>query len=216
MNNYFIYRLVTAIKRRWGLLLFKLRTPHVALRGKGLISGIRCFNLGRGNTAIIDAGASLTDCNFFFKGNNNLLHIYSGCHFRGVAFHFENDNNYIEIGKDTTIEPSCRLEASEGKKIILGKDCMLSHNIHIRTTDSHSILDSEGHRTNIGADIIIGNHVWIGMQSLILKGTRIQDGCIIGARSMTTASLKTENGDLIVGSPARTIKKNLFWQRDRI
>ncbi len=216
MNNHFIYRLVTAIKRRYGLLMFYLGSPHVALRGKGLISGIKCRNFGSGNTAIIDAGASLTDCNFFFKGNNNSLHIYSGCHFRGITFHFENDCNYIEIGQDTTIEPGCRLEASEGKKIILGKDCMLSININLRTTDSHSILDSEGHRTNLGADIIIGNHVWIGMQSLILKGTRIQDGCIIGARSMTTASLKTERGDLVVGSPGRTIKKKMDWCRDRI
>lgn len=216
MNNHFIYRLVTAIKRRWGLLMFYLSTPHIALRGKGLVSGIKCCNLGRGNIAIIDAGASLTDCSFFFKGNDNLLHIYAGCHFRGVAFHFENDNNSIEIREDTTIEPSCKLEASEGKKIIIGKDCMLSHHIYLSTTDSHSILNSEGRRTNLGADIIIGNHVWIGMHSLILKGTRIPDGCIVGARSMTTASLTAESGDLIVGSPARTIKNNLSWQRDRI
>jgi len=216
MRNLFTHRILTAIKRRLGLLSFHLLNPHVKLQGKGLVSRIKCKNYGKGNTVIIDAGASLKECAFFFKGNNNLLHIYSGCHFKGISFHFENDGSYIEIGEGTTMEPGCLLAAVEGKRIILGKDCMLSNDIQIRTTDSHSIFDSDGQRTNPEADIMIGHHVWIGFQSLILKGTNIPDNCIVGARSMVTSSLNIESQDLVAGSPAKVIKKNMSWKRERV
>lgn len=216
MRNLFTHRILTAIKRRLGLLSFHLFNPHVTLQGKGLVSRVKCKNIGEGNTIIIDAGASLTECVLFFKGNNNLLHIYSGCHLKRISFHFENDCSNIEIGKGTTMEPGCLLAAVEGKKIILGKDCMLSNDVQLRTTDSHAIFDSNGQRTNPEADIIIGNHVWIGFQSLILKGVDIPDNCIVGARSMVTASLKADKNDIIAGSPAGVLKKDHIWKRERI
>ncbi len=209
-------KLITAIRRRFNIFLFKLRCPAVRLQGKGLQSGIKCTNTGSGNIICIEAGGSLTDCKIIFKGSNNRLVIPSCCHLKKIIFHFEDDNNLIDIGSFTTMEEGCLLAAVEGKRIILGKDCMLSNHVNIRTTDSHSIIDRSGKRTNPGADILIGNHVWIGFQSLILKGVDIPDNCIVGARSMVTASLKAEKNDIIAGSPARILKKGHTWKRERI
>ena len=113
------------------------------------------------------------------------------------------------------MEAGCLLAAVEGKRIILGRDCMLSNNVNIRTTDSHSIINGSGKRTNPGADIVIGNHVWIGFESLILKGTIIPNNCIIGARSILTSSLRAEDNDIIVGAPAKVLKKGHAWKRER-
>lgn len=88
----------------------------------------------------------------------------------GVTFWLEeDDNNHIEIGANTTIESKAQLAACEGTKILIGDDCMFSHDIYVRTTDSHSIIDACGQRINEAKSIIIGHHVWVGMQCLILK-----------------------------------------------
>ena len=90
---------------------------------------------------------------------------------------------------------------------------MFSHDIYVRTTDSHSII-KENKRINPAKNIKIGNHVWIGMQSLILKGTNIPDGCIIGARSTVSAS-DMENNSIYVGQPVKLVNKGIDWNRER-
>jgi len=70
--------------------------------------------------------------------------------------------------------------------------------IHHSETKNDEILSN--------GDIIIGNDVWVGYNSTILSGTHIPDGCVIGANS-TVKGYKFEPYDIIVGNPAKTIKK---------
>jgi galactoside O-acetyltransferase len=51
---------------------------------------------------------------------------------------------------------------------------------------------------------IIGNNVWIGVNSIILKGVKIGDGAIIGAGSVVTKDIK-EPG-VYAGNPIHLIK----------
>ena len=111
------------------------------------------------------------------------------------------------------MENENQLAACEGRNIIIGDDCMFSHSICVRTTDSHSIVNEAGKRINKAQDIHIGNHVWIGMQSLILKGTIIPDNCIVGARATVSKSDFKENS-VLTGSPAKTIKTEVNWKRE--
>ena len=54
-------------------------------------------------------------------------------------------------------------------------------------------------------DIVIGNDVWIGFESVILSGVTIGDGAIIGTRSIVTKDVPPYT---IVGSvPAKPIRK---------
>lgn len=214
--NYMFSKITTAIKRRYNNFILRLKNPSLRLLGKGLLYNVKVEGRGR-NTIHIEAGSSLTNCKIvFYKGINNLLHIPPCCHLRDITFYFENDNNLIELGSFCTMEEGCQLKAVEGKRIILGEDCMLSNQISIRTTDHHSILDSHGNRLNPGADVIIGSHVWIGYQCLILKGAVIPDNCVIGARSLVTASLNANHNSLVAGSPAKILKDNINWCRKRI
>lgn len=204
------------IDRKIHTILFSLTGGSIRLEGKGIVKGIKCVNKGANNVAIIDAGASLTNCKFHFKGNNNTLHVSSGTHLNNVTFWFEDDNNRIDIGRMVTSEGSQELAACEGKNITIGDDCMFSYGIHVRTTDSHPILDSNAKRINSASDIYIGKHVWIGADVMLLKGTVIPDGCVIGARSMVTASLDANINSMIVGMPAKVIKENISWKRERV
>ena len=51
----------------------------------------------------------------------------------------------------------------------------------------------------------IGNNVWIGENVVILAGTLIGDGCIIGANSVLKG--KYGKNEIIVGAPAKAVKK---------
>ena len=52
--------------------------------------------------------------------------------------------------------------------------------------------------------IEIGNDVWIAANCTILKGSRIGDGAIIGAKSLVKGDV--ENNSIVAGVPAKIIK----------
>lgn len=54
-------------------------------------------------------------------------------------------------------------------------------------------------------EIYIGNNCFLGCNSIILKGTVLGDGCIVGAGAVVAG--KFENNCVIVGNPARAIRK---------
>lgn len=54
-------------------------------------------------------------------------------------------------------------------------------------------------------EIVIGDDVWIGLDSLICSGAKIPQGCIVGARSVVRGSF--EPYSIIMGNPATCVKK---------
>jgi len=67
------------------------------------------------------------------------------------------------------------------ERIEIGNDVAISENVTIRDSDNHEISYSNSNKTK---PIKIGNHVWIGMNVIILKGVIIGDGVIIAAGSI--------------------------------
>lgn len=54
-------------------------------------------------------------------------------------------------------------------------------------------------------DIIIGNDVWIGYESVIMAGVTIGDGAVIGSRAVVTKDVPAYT--IVGGVPAKPIKK---------
>lgn len=50
-------------------------------------------------------------------------------------------------------------------------------------------------------DIVVGNDVWIGRGAMLLSGTRVGDGAVIGARAVVSGSV--DPYAVVVGNPAR-------------
>lgn len=91
------------------------------------------------------------------------------------------------------------------KEIIIGNDTYISQNVIIRDSDVHKIEGSV-----VSAPIKIGNHCWIGTNSIILKGVNIGDDCVIGAGSVVTHSVPPNS--MVAGNPARVIKSEIKWE----
>jgi acetyltransferase-like isoleucine patch superfamily enzyme len=171
---------------------------------------------GNYNMIKISKDSRLFNTLLYINGNDHKLIINDKCTIKGGSLWFEDNMNQIYIDSKTTIESAHLAVTGVNKIISLGKDCMLSQKIEIRTGDSHSIIDkTTGSRINYEKDVAIGNHVWIGANVIILKGVTIHDNVIIGTGSLVTKSIQ-EADCIIGGTPAKILKRNVNWERNRI
>ena len=79
-------------------------------------------------------------------------------------------------------------------------------------TDFHHIF-LNGECVNDNADVVIGEHVWIGSHSLVLKGTVIPDGVVVAAGSViNNIDRAIQPRTIITGLPYRVLKENIDWE----
>ena len=81
-------------------------------------------------------------------------------------------------------------------------------------TDFHKIYSMnasvENNLVNPEKDIVIGNHVWIGCRSTILKGAVIPDNCVIAA-GVTVVRKYEEQNSIYAGN--KILKTHISWQK---
>ena len=116
-------------------------------------------------------------------------------------------NGCLELGKCFNMTAFSTITC--WNRITIGNNCLVSWGIHVADTDFHYTInaETEEYYSPYGS-IEIGDGVWIGMRSTILKNTSIPDGCIIGANSLVNKRF-VEKNVLIAGNPAQVKKKNI-------
>ncbi len=122
----------------------------------------------------------------------------------------------ITIGDWTYIGDDSKIWS--GESITIGSRVAISYNVNIHDTISHSLLAKErydhmveiltnGHPkklVNVPSNpIVIEDDVWIGFNSIILKGVRIGKGAVIGAGTVITHDVPEYS--IVVGNPQRII-----------
>lgn len=189
---------------------------NVVHHSSALIKTSRIRIKGNNNKIIVGENSRLEDVSIVINGTDHYLRIGSGCTLRGCVFVLEDGNCTILIGDMTSIENHSHIAAVEPHSTVtIGNDCMISSQVDIRTTDSHSIIDQTTRtRINFSRDIVIEDHVWIGMQVLILKGVRVGKDSVLAARSLCTKDIP--EGTIVAGTPAKIIRDNITWTRERI
>ena len=124
---------------------------------------------------------------------------------------FEQNNilfNYPEFGDRLIIGKFCQI--ASGAKFIMGP---ANHRISSVTTYPFSVFgrrwseQTPPHLSQLPfkGDIVVGNDVWIGRESVIMPGVKIGDGSIIGAYAVVTRDVPPYC--VVGGNPARFIKK---------
>lgn len=123
---------------------------------------------------------------------------------------FEKENvlfNYIEFRDKLIIGKFCAI--ASGVKFIMGS---ANHRIDSVTTYPFNVFGgiweevTKPHLSELPhkGDIVVGNDVWIGRESIIMPGVKIGDGAIIGAYSVVTKDV--EPYGVVGGNPAKFIK----------
>ncbi|MDD4777220.1 MAG: acyltransferase [Fermentimonas sp.] len=160
-------------------------------------NGIPYISVARGGRCVIGDNFSM---------NNNLRGNPIGRVQRCILF--ADNGAELIIGKNVGMS-SATLHANQ--KIIIGDYVKIGGGVCIYDTDFHSLYpdirkNSKTDALNSGkAPVIIGDNVFIGAHSTILKGVSIGNNSIIGACSVVTKSIP-EN-EIWAGNPARFIKK---------
>lgn len=168
---------------------------------------------GKNNKVIINSENRLTNCLIHISGDNCTIEIGEHCILNNLELWIEDDGGKIKIGYRTTIEGG-HIAATEGEKISIGNDCMFSGGIQIRNGDSHPIFDLlSKERINYARKVVIGEHVWLGADVKILKGSIIQDNSIVGSGSIVTGIL--DSNSIYAGVPVKKVKDSINWERHR-
>lgn len=178
------------------------------LINKGLVIN----NNGKNNIVKIGKGAILNNVIINFGSDNNLVEIGANTNVTFTAILKIVPNNKLFIGDKTTIG-GCSFICGEGTTIKIGEDCMLAWGLEFRSTDSHAIVDRKTReRLNLGKDIIIEDHVWIGAHSTILKGAYVGKDTVVSIRSVVSKRFE-DVGVVLGGVPAKVIKRDIDWER---
>ena len=165
---------------------------------------------------LLEEGVRLRNCSINVCGNNGVLHIRANTYVENQKFYFEDNGCEISIGERCVFNGGEFAAVEDGCRIIIGDNCLFSRDIHIVTTDSHSILDkSTGERINLGQDVEIGNHVWLAAGVNLLKGSKIPNECVVGRNAVITKKFEKENC-IIAGCPGMCVKENVEWKEERI
>ncbi len=155
------------------------------------------------------------------NGNNNKIVVGSNSRCRNldirVGNHVHAHETQLTIGDDFSSENDCKfILYNSGNKLDIGRDCMFSNSIVVRCGESpHLIFDNvSGDYLDVSEGVRIGDHVWVGEMSYITKRCRIPDESIVAACSVATRNFD-EPHSVIGGNPAKIIRSNVKWVRNR-
>lgn len=140
-------------------------------------------------------------CVLVNKPENNLAGVMHEC-----RFVLQKQKAEIHIGECCGLSGVTIMCA---KKVILGKHVALGANVTIYDNDMHAInpflraIDNDNHTKS--KEVVINDYVWVGANSIILKGVHIGRGAVIGAGSVVTKDVPEMT--IYAGNPAKYIKK---------
>lgn len=94
----------------------------------------------------------------------------------------------VKVGKNTWIGPNCILDGSGNLEI--GDNCSISAGVQIYTHNSMQKTITLGSEKIKKKKTVIGNNVYIGPNSVLTMGLKIEDRAVIGALSYVDKNIK--------------------------
>lgn len=98
------------------------------------------------------------------------------------------DDNYIAIGENTNIQDNSTVHIDNNYPTIIGDNVTVGHNAIIHACT-------------------IGNHVLVGIGSIILNGSVIGDNVIIAAGSVIPPRKIIPPNSMVIGTPGKIVKE---------
>lgn len=111
--------------------------------------------------------------------------------------------NNVSIGNGTVIYAS-----NTDGGVTIGNDTQIAAQCYIIDMD-HGTRDDEliRNQSNSVSPVFIGTDVWLSAGCIVLKGSIIHDGAIIGASSLVKGEIPQKT--IAIGIPAKAIKKRV-------
>ena len=195
---HFIYRSLFYKDRIIGILKTKMMLIYNGVNYQDYrCYGVPCISVDKGNTMSIGSHFSMNN-----GMSANRLGYNTPCVFRcGMGNIIIGDN----VGMSQTV-----LIAS-GADITIGNNVKLGSGVKVYTSNFHSLYYKERRDWEIdklhrdSSHIVIEDDCFIGAGSIILKGVTIGARSIVGAGSVVTKSIPSD--EIWAGNPAKFIRK---------
>lgn len=175
---------------------------HVGVRGRAHVSCSGRLLLGRRHNVERFAASDLRlvgdDATLQVDG---LFSIFSGF---SISV---NPGATLRLGSGR-INSRCVIDCFDA--ITIGHDVAISKGVVIRDSDNHSVGDARP----VSAPVNIGNHVWIGLNVIVLKGVTIADGAVVAAGAVVTRDVP--GGALVGGVPAKVMREHVEWVKEPV
>jgi acetyltransferase-like isoleucine patch superfamily enzyme len=182
----------TAIRvaRRYGFRAF-LRSGVEFLHAKWALRRATSVGSARlvGRVKVVNEGTLIVGDRVRLDGGTVRLELVS---FRGA---------YLSIGDGTYINYGTNVAATD--RVEVGRNCAIGQYSIIMDNDYHTPEDHL--RFGASAPVVIEDDVWIGARSIVLRGSHIGRGAVIGANSVVKGTIPPYT--LAAGSPARVIRQ---------
>ncbi|TWJ04620.1 acetyltransferase-like isoleucine patch superfamily enzyme [Mucilaginibacter frigoritolerans] len=194
-NSFFRFSIKISPKNKLDFQKVFFEKSGLIINGSGNILRIR--------DAIVSHSAIRID------GENNQIDIAEGVKLRSANITIRGNNCNISIGKNTTFGGIRIINAGLDNAIFIGENCLFADHIELWASDTHNIYNSEDQIINKEKPVFIGNNVWVGSRVIILKGTTINDGSIIGMGSLVVNDVPAKS--ISVGNPNKPVKNDVKW-----
>lgn len=101
------------------------------------------------------------------------------------------------------------------KHITIGEDVWMGRNIIIYDSDYHQIRNSSGQMTNHSKPVVLGNHVWLTNQVMVMKGVHIGEGAVITPFSVIKKDIPA---NCLAGNKynVEVFKNDINWSSERV
>lgn len=191
-------------------VLQRLYNEFVKLKRSAKLNILQANNkkLSIGEKTIIDFNTKIYSFNNRIDiGNNVYLRSKERYYQAGMPFSTtlltDVKGSFIKIGDNCRIN-GAYIHAQKG--ITIGRNCVIASGVNIMDTNGHVLKSPD--RTS-GRDepdeIVLGNNIWIGLNAIILKGTKIGNNSVVGAGSVVKGEYP--DNSLILGNPASFVKQ---------
>jgi len=191
------------LKKMWSIYFVNLWMKiRVSLRNKS-------FKVGRGLRFRGFPHLEIFPMAKISIGDNVLLNSWNvGYHlsmFHPVKILLHSNKSALIIGDNTRIHGTCIHVKS---RVSIGKNCLIAANTQIFDCNGHPTAmtnpESRLKQTDEPKPIVIQDNVWIGTGCIILPGTEIGEGSIIGAGSVVNGTIPAHS--IAKGNPAVVIE----------
>ena len=98
------------------------------------------------------------------------------------------DNERIAIGEGSNVQEGVVMHTDPGFPLTVGAGCTIGHKAMLHGCS-------------------LGDNTLVGMSATILNGARIGANCLVGAGALVTEGKVFEDGSLIMGAPAKAVRK---------
>lgn len=174
---------------KWAAGMLRVVLTRASSRGRVEIEGGRPLYLGKGARLSVDEGATCRIGAGVYLSAGCIVEVLPGAS--------------LSLGDGVYMNEGCRVVAAAsvevGSGTIFGPD--------VKVYDHDHSFDADGvHAELVASPVSIGEGCWLGANSIVTRGVRVADRCLVSAGAVVTQNC-AESAVLYGGVPAVPLKR---------